>query len=121
MNTLSYQRLWLAIGWGLVLLVIALSLMPAPQLPQVGFNDKLGHILAYFTLMAWFGQIYCKRLTPLLALLTLGATLEVLQGMTGYREMSGLDMLANTAGVTFGWLFSRLVPGLLAAADARLP
>ncbi|MDD4882575.1 MAG: VanZ family protein [Gallionellaceae bacterium] len=121
MNTLSYRRLWLAIGWGLVLLVIVLSLIPAPQLPKVGFNDKIEHMLAYFSLMAWFGQIYGARLKPVLALLALGATLEVLQGLSGYREMSGLDMLANTAGVTLGWLFSRLAPGLLAALDTRLP
>lgn len=121
MNTLAHRRLWLAIGWSLVILVTVLSLLPAPQLPQVGLSDKFGHILAYFTLMAWFGQIHGARLKPVLALLAMGATLEILQGLSGYREMSGLDMLANAIGVATGWLFSRLSPNLLIQLEGHLP
>jgi VanZ family protein len=121
MNTLVHRRLWLAIGWGLVALVCVLSLVPPPQLPGPEYNDKVGHILAYFSLMAWFGQLYPARIKPVLALLAMGAGLEVLQGMTGYRDMSGLDMLANASGVALGWLSARLVPGLLLLLEARLP
>lgn len=121
MNTLNRRRLWLAIGWGLVALVIVLSLLPASRLPDAGLNDKLGHLLAYFALMAWFGQIHGARPAPVLALLGLGAGLEVAQGLSGYRDMSGLDMLANTGGIALGWLLTRLAPGLLARLDAHLP
>lgn len=121
MNTLSRRPLWLAIGWSLVLLVTVLSLMPTTRLPEVSYNDKLGHLLAYFTLMAWFGQIHGARMKPVLALLAMGALIELLQGWSGYRDMSGLDMLANAAGVATGWLFSRLAPDLLAKLDTRLP
>ncbi|NTV95283.1 MAG: VanZ family protein [Thiobacillus sp.] len=121
MNTLTHRHLWLAIGWGLVILVTVLSLLPPPSLPDAQVNDKFSHILAYFTLMAWFGQIYPERLKPFLALLAMGAALEVLQGMTGYRDMSAYDMLANTVGVTLGWLAARLRPDLLVRLEARLP
>lgn len=121
MPTLAHRRLWLAIGWALVILVTVLSLLPPPDLPDVRYNDKFSHLLAYFTLMAWFGQLYLRRLRPCLGLLGLGAGLEVLQGMTGYRDMSGLDMVANAAGVSLGWLFARLRPDLLVRLEARLP
>lgn len=120
MNTLSRRPLWLAIGWSLVVLVSLLSLAPTERLPEVGYNDKLGHLLAYFSLMAWFGQIHGARLKPVLALLAMGATLELLQGLSGYRDMSGLDLLANAAGIAAGWLCCRLAPDLLARLDARL-
>ncbi|MDD3530686.1 MAG: VanZ family protein [Gallionellaceae bacterium] len=121
MNTLNRRRLWLAIGWALVALVVVLSLLPVSQLPDAGLDDKVGHLLAYFALMAWFGQIHGARPAPVLALLALGAGLEVAQGLSGYRDMSGLDMVANASGITLGWLLTRLAPGLLARLDARLP
>lgn len=121
MNTLARRPLWLAIGWSLVLLVTLLSLTPTARLPDVSYSDKLGHGLAYFTLMAWFGQIYGARLKPVLALLAMGAAIEIAQGWSGYREMSALDMLANATGIAAGWLFCRRVPGLLARLEARLP
>jgi VanZ family protein len=95
--------------------------MPTSQLPEVSYNDKFGHALAYFAMMAWFGQIYGARRHLVLALLAMGGAIELLQGWSGYRDMSGLDMLANTAGVAAGWLLSRVAPGLLAMLDRRLP
>ncbi|TCJ16344.1 VanZ family protein [Parasulfuritortus cantonensis] len=121
MPTLTHRPLWLAVGWSLVALVTVLSLIPAPQLPHVGFSDKIQHAIAYFTLMAWFGQVLGARLRPFLALLAMGALIEVLQGMSGYREMSAYDQLANTVGVGLGWLFTRLLPDLLERLETRLP
>jgi len=121
MNTLPRRPLWLAIGWSLVLLVTVLSLIPVQELPDVSYNDKVSHLLAYFSLMAWFGQIYGARLKPTLILIAMGGLIEVLQGWSGYRDMSALDMLANSAGVALGWVFCRLAPGLLARLDACLP
>lgn len=110
MNTLSRRTFWLAIGWCLVLMVAILSLSPTERLPEVEYNDKIVHLLAYFVLMAWFGRIYGPRPRPVLALLAMGGLIELLQGWTGYRDMSGLDMLANAAGVAAGALFTRMFP-----------
>lgn len=121
MNTLVHRRLWRSIGWGLVALVVVLSLIPAPQLPDVGVSDKFEHLLAYAVLMAWFGQTHGARLLPFLGLVFMGAALEVLQGMTGYREMSAYDQIANMLGVCLGWLSARRYPDVLARIEARLP
>jgi VanZ family protein len=121
MNPLARRPLWLTIGWTFVLLVVVSSLLPPTGLPDVEYNDKLGHFLAYFSLMAWFGQLFPHYWKPALVLLGLGALLEVLQGLSGYRDMSGLDMVANAAGIGFGWLFSRKFPDLLYRLEERLP
>ncbi len=116
-HPLVHRPLWLTIGWGLVLLVIYLSLAPATELPEVRYDDKFGHLLAYFTLMAWFAQLYTRSAPLVLALLTLGASLEIVQGVSGYRDMAAADMLANAAGVGLGWLATRHLPNMLAQLE----
>lgn len=104
----------MVIGWALVALVTVLSLIPHPPHSHVTFGDKFGHVLAYFTLMAWFGQLFSGHYRLALAFLAMGCGLEVVQGMTGYRDASLLDMLANGLGVALGWLTSRRFPELRA-------
>ena len=120
MNTLAHRRLWLAVGYALAFLLAALSLAPVSQLPELDYNDKLGHLLAYGGLMAWFGQLYPDRRGPAVALFAFGAVLEGLQGWSGYRDMSGLDQVANSVGISLGWLASRTFPNWLAGLD-RMP
>lgn len=48
---------WLAIGWALVLLVICLSVIPAPPGIPGELGDKAGHVAAYSVLMLWFSQL----------------------------------------------------------------
>jgi len=121
MRPLSFHTLWLAVGWALVILVTALSLLPHEDLPDIQYNDKIGHGLAYFALMAVFGQIYGARLRVVLLLLAMGALIEVLQGLSGYRDMSFFDWLADAAGVAAAWGLTRLTPDLLARLESRLP
>lgn len=45
---------WRALGWTLVVFVIYASLTPAAPSIPVEAGDKLGHILAYATLMVCF-------------------------------------------------------------------
>jgi VanZ family protein len=107
MTPLRHQRLWLVIGIGLVLTVVYLSL--TPQAPELGFeqSDKLGHLLAYGTLMNWFCQLYDgrgRRIALAAGFVALGIALELVQGMTDYRTADPMDALANAAGVMIGWL-----------------
>ena len=103
---------WTLSGWGLIVTVIMLSLlpMPSPKLGLILFDniDKVEHALTYATLTLWFAQI-CPRCTWAgigLKLLTLGVIIELLQGVTTYRNFSFWDMGANTLGILIGWSLS---------------
>ncbi len=108
-----WRSLWAILGWGMVLAVIYLSLTPQP--PPIGGAvwDKAGHALSYLVLMLWFAQLTEPRLPLAAALLALGGGLEVAQGFTGYRQASGLDLLANALGIATGWLAARHLPNPL--------
>lgn len=117
----AWRTLWLATGWALVVAVTYLSLTPKPPPVGVQLWDKASHAMAYFTLMYWFAQAYPRRLPVALWVLALGATLEVAQGLTGYREASLLDMLANGLGVALGWLAAHRLPNALARLEGTGP
>jgi VanZ family protein len=104
---MSLRIPWLAVGWIGVAVVTYLSLAPAPPQIDLEQGDKLQHLIAYGTLMLWFAQVRtgaAERRATALLLLALGIALEVAQGLSGYREMSVADALANAAGVALGWL-----------------
>ena len=104
---LRYRKLWLIIGYMLIVLVIFLSLTSAPvdidtDLP---YQDKLFHFLAYFSLTLWFIQIYHVRqhvVWGAIFFLCLGAMMEYLQGFDANRYSEMADMLANSLGVMAG-------------------
>ncbi len=104
---LRLHRLWTAVGVGLVALVVVLSLTPRPLDLGVEEGDKLGHLLAYFTLMFWHAQLHSDRHARIglaVAFVLLGIFLEFLQGVTGYRNADVVDALVNTLGVAVGWV-----------------
>ena len=122
---LRLRFLWLGLSCCLIGLIVFLSLTSSPPtLVKFQFGDKVGHFLAYLTLMAWFGQLYVKpRHLMLLALafISMGVGLEFLQGMTGHRFFEFADMAANTIGVLVGWWLSEnLIAGMLAKLENRL-
>jgi len=68
------------------------------------FWDKAMHFIAYFVLSALaVAALRARRkaLVAMLALIAMGAALELIQGMIG-RDMSARDELANTLGVIAG-------------------
>ncbi len=98
------------IGWLMVLLVIALSLVKINAvMPPIKNADKLGHFIAYLALMTWFGWLYTKPLTRNLyaiGFIVMGGVLEVLQSMTSYRTADIEDFHVNTIGVIAGFVLS---------------
>lgn len=118
---LSRRRLWLALGWVMVLLVIYFSLTPKPPAVGAGFGDKAQHLTAYFTLMFWFAQLHVRRLYVALWVFALGALLEIAQGLTGYREASALDLAADTLGIVLGWSAARLMSNVPARLEGLWP
>ncbi|MEX0900138.1 MAG: VanZ family protein [Gammaproteobacteria bacterium] len=108
---LQRRSLWLAGGWLLVCVVIALSLWPRLPRVDIGFEhlDKIGHGAAYAALMAWFGFIYQRHSHAIIfgLLVSLGIALEGAQYALGYRMFELLDVGANTVGIAVGLLFVR--------------
>jgi VanZ family protein len=107
---LKYRKLWITVGFSLVLLVVYLSLTRNPPAPLTFDNaDKFEHVLAYATLSFWFCQIYLSAKLGVVvstALIGQGVLLEYMQGWTGYRTFDVLDMAADCIGVLLGWLLT---------------
>lgn len=116
---LRRRRLWLAMGWSFVALVIYLSLNHDPvPVPDVGF--KLGHVMAYAWLMFWFTPLASPgrpRLLLALSLVAMGVGLEYAQLLTSNRHFAVGDMRDDAVGVIAGWLaaltpLGRAVPAI---------
>lgn len=121
---LRYRSLWLGLGWLFVALVVYLSLTPDPIPAAEAYGFDAGHALAYAWLMFWFGQIERASRTRLriaLALCALGISLELMQGLTTYREFSWADMRDNIFGVVLGVILAATpLVSILSRFDARL-
>jgi VanZ family protein len=119
------RTFWRAGGWLLIAAIIFLSLTPHPIEFNIPNGDKLNHLLAYATLMAWWSQLHvssAKRLRLALSLTALGIAMELAQGYTPTRQPDILDALANTAGVLLGWLAAPpRVPNFYAKLAAAFP
>ena len=120
---LRFYSLWNTIGVALILLVIYLSVTPIPpRLEEFHFNDKIGHFIAYFVLMFWYGQIHYQfkiRLGFLIFFITLGYGLEGVQSLTAYRSFEYFDAWANASGASVAWLLTLgKLSGLLLRIEA---
>jgi VanZ family protein len=109
--TIARVRLaFLVIGLAGVVVVTVGSLIPSPpDLIPLENGDKGEHLLAYGGLMFWFAQVYVRhpaRSRVAALLLALGIGLEYVQGWTGVREFSYVDMAADAGGVALGWLLA---------------
>lgn len=119
---LRLRPVWLSIGWLLVLFVVYMSLAPRIPSADITYFDKIGHFLAYFALMSWFGFVYLRgtHLWIGLSLVVFGIALECVQYWTGYRVFSPFDIVANVLGVTAGWLLAATRFAQLLAAMENL-
>ncbi len=113
MPNLKYRNFWLLMGFVWIGLDIFLSLMHnPPQILDVRMADKVEHFAAYALLMFWFCQIFWElpqQLKIAIALAALGVSMEIVQGMEGFRVFEYADMLANTIGVLIGWGLGKTV------------
>jgi hypothetical protein len=99
----TLRRSWRAIGWGLVAVIIWLSLTPHPITIPLENGDKVGHVAAYATQL---DMRHRSRLAYAIGFVALGVTLELAQGLTDYRFLEFADMAANAIGVMIGWTLS---------------
>ena len=87
--------------------IIYLSLKSPNGGVNVQLNDKVGHFMGYgvLSLNAFlvFGfKPIRKGILLVFGLLGMGAILEGLQGFVPGREVSGLDIVANSIGIAIG-------------------
>jgi len=97
--------------------IVWMSLTPSPPRIDIELGDKLGHFLAYGSLMGWFCLLYASRASRIgyaLLWIAMGVGLEFAQGQLGYRTYDLFDMVANTLGVLLGWAFAFAIPAGLA-------
>ena len=104
MQTLRYPRLWLIIGYVMVLAAVFGSIGPGIRNVPPAFDDKVVHTAVYFVLMIWFAGIYKRGhyLWVAVALFALGGVIEFLQGQLSHRSGELADLLANSAGIGIG-------------------
>lgn len=120
--------LWLALWALMIVAVIAGSLLPARELPQMPFDgfDKLEHFFGYATLSAYAAMLFARMRAQALSaagLVALGIGLEIAQStLTASRLADPADAMVNAMGVLAG-LGSAATPfaRLLQRLDARLP
>ena len=108
---LKFRFLWLTIGYVLVAIVTFLSLTrnPIDTGLQFPYEDKMYHAFAYFTLMAWFAQIYHGRMQRYLiaiVFIAMGCSFEYLQSLDVNRYAEFADIVANSLGVLAGFFLT---------------
>ena len=116
MHTLKLRRLWVLIGYGLVTLVVALSLSPSlPQPLEFPLADKFYHLLAYGVLMLWFAQLLPRSRYGWLVcgFIVLGVVLEMAQSQIGTRSGEVWDIAANSLGTILSWGLALMVMNTL--------
>lgn len=113
---LSEPRLLLVIALGFSILATLLFLLPAsgvPEIPTPGI-DKLAHVGIFFigsSLWLWFtkvanSSIITKILWVCVVIFGYGIIIETLQELFFETRTADLwDILANTVGIMFGWIF----------------
>lgn len=111
MLPLKYPRVWLGLGWLLLILVMAGSVVPVIVVKGFSAADKLVHGGSYLILITWFAGLYQRQhhIFIALALFTLGLVLEVIQGQLPYRGFDPFDLLANATGIFLGLMLTQSV------------
>ena len=90
------------------------SLSTPAEVPPVGPYDKLVHLGVYglFAVLGWGLRLGRGQYVFLcLGLVAYGAAMEFGQSFVPGRMMSGMDMVANAAGIAIGAV-SCLLPGI---------
>ncbi len=102
-----------AMGWGVFLMVTALSrsLGPIEDIDIVSHQDKIVHFAQYFILafLTFFAVVRGTRRSrgfqlkvTIGAVMAYGIALELLQVLVPERDMSMFDLMANVAGAIVG-------------------
>jgi len=110
--TVNKEKLFLASLIFVFIGIAILSLLPPKSIEKIGEHDKINHFIAYAVLSLNVGLVVKKLKTYLLCLPLLigyGILLEYCQGFVPGRQPSLLDALANSIGVSIGFILYLLL------------
>jgi len=120
---LRFMRLWKGVGVLFIFAAFFLSLGPDVTPRGIAHIDKVIHAFSYTGLTFWFLLVYPKRFYWRIAVgfVVMGGMIEVLQYFTPYHKAEVNDAIANTIGVTAGWLLTLTPLGdILSWVDGQL-
>ncbi|WP_417613818.1 hypothetical protein [Parasphingorhabdus sp.] len=103
------------IFWILLAIILLISLLPEGDAPTVFADDKLNHILAFFTLSVMARVIWprAQAQTLFIMLIAFGGGIELLQLLLGFGRDAdwmdfGADILATGLGIAAGAVFNSI-------------
>jgi len=111
LRPLRYRRIWLALGFLGVAVMLVLSLAPNVGGPTFSGADKIEHTVGYIAMTSWFAALFERRGYWLLALLLLllGIGVEFAQEWMSIGRMGDWrDVVANTIGIGLALLIASL-------------
>jgi hypothetical protein len=94
-----------AVGWGGVVAIVVVSLVPGDARPETGLPGQIDHIVAYCGTAGLLGLGYPaakSRFGMIAMLISLAATLEVAQRWIPGRHPQFIDFAAGVAGTCLG-------------------
>ncbi len=91
--------------------IVYLSLKSPSGGVNIQLNDKVGHFIGYgvlslHTFLVFGFKPLRKGIFLIIGLIAWGVLMEGLQGFVPGREVSGLDIVANSIGVAIGTIVS---------------
>jgi VanZ family protein len=103
----SRETVWRRAFAAALVVVLVLALLP-PRIPMPSTGwDKVNHVLVFAGLAVLGCRSYAGRAVLVLSgLLAYGGAIELLQSLTGYRTAEWLDLAADGAGASLGWLLT---------------
>ena len=106
---MSSKNIFRVLFWLLLGGILAISIMPPQDAPVVFADDKLNHILAFFTL-SFMARILWSRVSSLILfgmLTVFGGGIELLQLAMGFgRDADWVDFAADVLAIALGMLLA---------------
>jgi VanZ family protein len=109
------------VGWACIVAIVVVSLVPGDTRPDTGLPGQIDHIISYCGTAGLLGLGYPaakSRFGTIVMLVSLAATLELVQRWIPCRHPQSIDFAAGVAGTCLGML-AAMVVHRIALGDLR--